>query len=330
MKALQSQRVGGPETLVIADTPDPSPSSGEVCIAVHACAINYPDVLIIEDKYQFHPERPFSPGVEIAGVVETIAPDVTDFAPGQRVMASLRWGGLAQKAVASAAKCSAIPDSMPFDDAAAFQVTYGTAYHALVDRAALVSGETLLVLGASGGVGIAAIELGCALGAKVVAGVSSPDKAKIATEHGASEVVLYPKAPTDPKALAAQFKAACPGGADVIFDPIGGAYAEPALRSIAWGGRHLVIGFAAGIPAPPWNLALLKGCAIVGVFWGAWLERFPERHRHNMAELVSLYLRGAIRPLVSERFSLAKGGEAIRRLADRQAVGKLVVMINAD
>jgi NADPH2:quinone reductase len=330
MKALQSQRSGGPETLVIADAPDPVPARGEVCIAVRACAINYPDVLIIEDKYQFRPERPFSPGVEISGVVQAIAPDVTDFAPGQRVMASIGWGGLAQRAVASAAKCTAIPDAMPFDDAAAFQVTYGTAYHALVDRAALVRGETLLVLGASGGVGIAAIEVGCALGATVVAGVSSPDKAKIAREHGASEVVIYPTAPKDPKALAAQFKAACPGGADVIFDPIGGAYAEPALRSIAWAGRHLVIGFAAGIPAPPWNLALLKSCAIVGVFWGAWLERFPEGHRRNMAELITLYLRGAIRPMVSERFPLARGGEAIRRLADRQAVGKLVVMIDAD
>jgi NADPH:quinone reductase len=330
MKALQSQRSGGPETLVIADAPDPVPANGEVSIAVHACAINFPDVLIIEDKYQFRPTRPFSPGVEISGVVESIASDVTDFAPGQRVMASIGWGGLAQRAVASASKCSAIPDSMPFDDAAAFQVTYGTAYHALVDRAALVRGETLLVLGASGGVGIAAIELGCALGAKVVAGVSSYEKARIAKERGATEVVIYPGEPTDPKALAAQFKAACPGGADVIFDPIGGAYAEPALRSIAWGGRHLVIGFAAGIPAPPWNLALLKGCAIIGVFWGAWLERFPERHRRNMTELVALYVRGTIRPLVSERFPLARGGEAIRRLADRKAVGKLVVMINAD
>jgi NADPH:quinone reductase len=330
MKALQSQRSGGPETLVMAELPDPVPSTGEVCIAVHACAINYPDVLIIEDKYQFRPQRPFSPGVEISGVVESIAPDVTDFVPGQRVVASIVCGGLAQRAVAPAAKCTAIPDAMPFDDAAAFQVTYGTAYHALVDRAALQRGETLLVLGASGGVGIAAIEIGCALGAKVVAAVSSSEKARVAKEHGASEVVVYPRAPTDPRQLAAQFKTACPGGADVIFDPVGGAYAEPALRSIAWAGRHLVIGFAAGIPGPPWNLALLKSCAIVGVFWGAWLERFPERHQHNMAQLFALYLRGAIRPLVSERFSLARGGEAIRRLADREAVGKLVVMIHDD
>jgi NADPH:quinone reductase len=329
MKALQSQRAGGPETLVFADAPDPIPSSGEVRIEVRACAINYPDVLIIEDKYQFRPERPFSPGVEIAGIVETVGPNVVDLVPGQRVMASVRWGGLAEKAVADAAKCTLIPDAMPFDAAAAFQVTYGTAYHALVDRAALAHGETLLVLGASGGVGIAAIEVGRALGARVVGGVSSADKAKIATERGASDVVVYPSAPSDGKALAAQFKAACPGGADVIFDPIGGGYAEPALRSIAWGGRHLVIGFAAGIPAAPWNLALLKGCAIVGVFWGAWIERFADRHRHNMAQLAELYSSGAIRPLISERFPLMRGGEAIRRLADRRAIGKLVVMMDA-
>jgi NADPH2:quinone reductase len=328
VKALQSQCTGGPETLVMAEAPEPVLSKGDVRIAVHACAINYPDVLMIEDKYQFHPPRPFSPGVEISGVVEAVAAGVTEFAIGQRVMASIGCGGLAQKAVAAAAKCSAIPDAMPFDDAAAFQVTYGTAYHALVDRAALQRGETLLVLGASGGVGIAAIEVGCALGARVVAAVSSSEKADAAKLHGAAEVVVYPMLPTDPRALAAQFKGACPGGADVIFDPLGGAYAEPALRSIAWAGRHLVIGFAAGIPGTPWNLTLLKGCAIVGVFWGAWLDRFPDRHRHNTAELIALYLRGAIRPLVSERYPLSRGGEAIRRLADRRSVGKIVVMIN--
>jgi NADPH2:quinone reductase len=330
VKALQSQCIGGPETLVMAEAPDPVPSTGELRIAVHACAINYPDVLMIEDKYQFRPARPFSPGVEISGVVEATAPDVTEFVVGQRVMASITCGGLAQKAVAASAKCSAVPDAMPFDVAAAFQVTYGTAYHALVDRAALQRGETLLVLGASGGVGIAAIELGRALGARVVAAVSSSEKADIAKSHGATEVVVYPKSPTDARALAAQFKAACPGGADVIFDPLGGAYAEPALRSIAWAGRHLVIGFAAGIPGPPWNLALLKSCAVVGVFWGAWLERFPDRHRHNTAELIALYLRGAIRPLVSERYPLRRGGEAIRCLADRRSVGKIVVMIDPD
>ena len=304
--------------------------SHEVRVVVHVCGINYPDVLMIEDKYQFRPERPFSPGVEIAGVVDMIGSEVTAFAPGDRVMANIICGGLAQKAVAQAAKCTAIPDAMPFDEAAAFQVTYGTAYHALVDRANLVRGETLLVLGASGGVGIAAIDLGCALGAKVVAAVSSLEKGRLATKRGASEVLIYPTAPTEPKALAARFKAACPAGADVVFDPIGGAYAEPALRNLAWGGRHLVIGFASGIPATPWNLVLLKGGAIVGVFWGAWIERYPERHRSNMAELFRLCGRSGIRPLISARFPLAKGGEAIRQLADRKAVGKVIVMMAAD
>jgi NADPH:quinone reductase len=327
LKALLSRERGGPETLVCADTDKPVPASGEVRIAVHACAINYPDVLIIEDKYQFRPPRPFSPGIEIAGVIESVAQDAGDLVPGQRIMASVTWGGLAEFAIATAAKCSVIPDEMPFDEAAAFQVTYGTAYHALVDRASLTAGETLLVLGAAGGVGLAAVEVGKALGAHVVAGVSSADKGDVAKRHGAASVMVYPSPPGDAKSLSAAFKEACPGGPDVIFDPIGGGYAEAALRSIAWGGRHLVIGFAAGIPSAPWNLALLKGCAIVGVFWGSWLKRFPQQHRINTEQLLGLYQRGAIRPLVSEHFALERGGDAIRRLADRKAVGKLVVML---
>jgi NADPH:quinone reductase len=328
MKALVSHERGGPENLRLDDVAEPVPAGGEVRIAVRACAINYPDVLMLQDKYQFRPARPFAPGVELAGVVESTAADVTDFRAGQRVMASVGWGGLAELAVAPAVKCTPIPDAMPFDEAAAFQVTYGTAYHALVDRAGLESGETLLVLGAAGGVGIAAVEVGRALGARVVAATSSVDKARLTSERGASETLLYPASPEDPRALAGAFKAACPNGADVIFDPVGGDYAEPALRSIAWGGRHLVIGFAAGIPAPPWNLALLKGCAIVGVFWGAWVERFPAFHRTNMAALLAMYERGTLRPLVSERFQLEDGGAAIRMLADRNATGKLVVMVS--
>jgi NADPH2:quinone reductase len=328
MKALLSLDCGGPETLRMGDIAAPVPASGEVRIAVRACAINFPDVLMIEDKYQFRPARPFAPGVEVAGVVESVAADVPGFRSGQRVMASVGWGGLAQLAVAPHSKCTIIPDSMPFDEAAAFQVIYGTAYHALVDRAGLKLGDTLLVLGAAGGVGIAAIEVGRALGARVVAAASSVEKAQLARERGASEVVVYPSSPNDPKMLAGAFKTACPNGADVIFDPVGGNYAEPALRSMAWGGRYLVIGFAAGIPAPPWNLPLLKGCAIVGVFWGAWVERFPALHQSNNAALLAMYERGALRPPVSERFQLENGGAAIRKLADRQAIGKLVVMIS--
>jgi NADPH:quinone reductase len=327
VKALLSYQSGGPETLRVGEVPQPVPGSAEVQIAVRACAINYPDVLIIEDRYQFKPERPFAPGVEIAGVVESIGADVTHIVPGQRVMAVLHWGGLAEFAVAPAAKCTLIPDTMAFEEAAAFQVTYGTSYHALVDRAALKPGETLLILGASGGVGTAAIELGVALGARVVAGVSSTAKGEVARRYGAHEVLIYPTGSFDPKYFAGQIKQHCPGGVDVVYDPIGGAYSEPALRSLAFGGRHLVIGFTAGIPAPPWNLALLKGCSIVGVFWGVWVERNPQLHRQNSSKLLELHQRGAIRPLVSERFPLSEGPLAIRRLADRQAIGKLVVTV---
>ena len=327
MKALQSRQCGGPESLVLADAPEPIAGPGEVRIAVRACGINYPDVLMIEDKYQFRPERPFSPGVEISGVVESVGQGVTNLVPGQRVMASIESGGLAELAIAKAARSILIPDWLPFDEAAAFQVTYGTAYHALVDRAALKPRDTLLVLGASGGVGLAAIEIGRALGARVVAGVSSIEKGEIASRHGASDTLVYPTSPDDSTSLARLFKTAGPTGVDVVFDPIGGVYAEPALRSIAWGGRYLVIGFAAGIPSLPLNLTLLKGCAILGVFWGAWVDRFPEQHRQNIGRLVALYQGGAIRPLVSEHFPLDRGADAIRRLADRKAIGKLVVMI---
>jgi NADPH2:quinone reductase len=327
MKALLSRFCGGPETLVTADVPEPLPADGQVRIAVRACGINYPDVLMIEDRYQFRPERPFSPGVEISGVIDSVAEDVAGFEPGQRVMASVPWGGLAESVCAAAARCIAIPDDLPFDMAAAFQVTYGTAYHALVDRGALKSGETLLVLGASGGVGLAAVELGRALGARVLAAVSSVEKAEVALRHGAIDALVYPESPDNPKELAAKFKVLCSGAADVIYDPIGGGYAEPALRSISWGGRYLVIGFAAGIPSVPLNLALLKGCSIVGVFWGSWVDRCPDAHHRNTQDLISLIQRGLIRPWVSEHFPLDRGGEAIRQLADRRARGKLVVLI---
>lgn len=327
MKALLSRERGGPESLELADVPAPVAGKNEVRIAVRACAINYPDVLIIEDKYQFAPKRPFSPGSEISGVIDAVGEGAETFVVGQRVMALITSGGLAELVVARATQCTAIPDALPFDQAAAFQVTYGTSYHALVDRANLAAGETLLVLGASGGVGLAAIEIARSLGAHVVAAVSSEKKGEVAKRAGASEVFMYSVSPGDPKALAASFKAACPGGANVIFDPVGGSYAEAALRSIAWAGRYLVVGFAAGIPALPLNLTLLKGCSVVGVFWGAWSERFPEKHLSNNRALLNLYQRGFITPFVSEQFALDRGGAAIRQLADRKATGKLVVTI---
>ncbi|MGA0598331.1 NADPH:quinone oxidoreductase family protein [Enterovirga sp. CN4-39] len=331
MKALVSEAPGGPETLVLRDIPEPQPGPGEVLVAVKACGVNFPDLLIIEDKYQFRPTRPFAPGAEIAGVVEGVGPGVTGFKPGDRVIGSVLSGGMAEKVVVAATKCLAMPDAMPFDEASAFVLTYGTSYHALKNRAALKPGETLLVLGAAGGVGIAAVELGKAMGARVIAAVSSEEKLALAKKHGADSGFVYGPAPTskeESKALADGFKAACgEGGANVIYDPVGGDYAEPALRSIAWEGRYLVVGFPAGIPRLPLNLTLLKSCQVVGVFWGEFTRRDPEGNAENNRELLELYAAGKIRPYVSERFPLERGAEAIARLASRRATGKLVVTI---
>ncbi|NNM71390.1 NADPH:quinone oxidoreductase family protein [Enterovirga aerilata] len=331
MKALVSEAPGGPETLVLRDMPEPEPGPGEVLVAVKACGANFPDVLIIQDKYQFRPPRPFAPGAEISGVVERVGEGVTGLKPGDRVIGSLLAGGMAEKAVVPAAKCLAIPDTMPFDEASAFILTYGTSYHALKNRAGLKPGETLLVLGAAGGVGLAAVELGKAMGARVVAAVSSEEKLALARKHGADSGFVYGPAPSsreESKALADAFKAACgEGGADVIYDPVGGDYAEPALRAIAWEGRYLVVGFPAGIPRLPLNLTLLKSCQVVGVFWGEFTRRDPAGNAQNNRELLDLYAAGKIRPYVSERYPLERGAEAIRKLASRGATGKLVVTV---
>ncbi|HTR17720.1 MAG TPA: NADPH:quinone oxidoreductase family protein [Acetobacteraceae bacterium] len=331
MKALLSHTPGGPETLTVTEHPDPVPGPGQILVAVKACGVNYPDVLIIEDKYQFKPDRPFAPGAEIAGVVETVGAAVTGFQVGDRVIGQPGWGGMAEKIVLNADRCLHMPDRMPFDQAAAFILTYGTSYHALKDRAGLRPGETLLVLGAAGGVGLAAVELGKAMGARVIAAVSSEDKAALAREHGADATVIYPRGPFDPaglKDLGALFKKACgPNGADVIYDPVGGDYAEAALRAIAWEGRFLVVGFPAGIPKIPLNLALLKGCQIVGVFWGGFVQRDPAGDAANNRELLALYEAGKITPVVSERYTLEQGPEAIVRLSTRAAKGKIVVVM---
>jgi len=331
MKALLSKAVGGPETLVLEDLPEPQPLRGEVLVAVKAVGVNFPDVLIIEDRYQFKPERPFAPGGEVAGVVEAVGEGVTHLAPGDRVLAMTGWGGMAEKITVEATRCVPVPASMGFDVAAAFVMTYGTSMHALKDRAQLKAGETLLVLGAAGGVGLAAVEIGKAMGARVVAAVSSEDKAEMARKHGADVALVYPQGPFDKdgsKALAGQFKEACgPNGADVIYDPVGGGYAEPALRAIAWEGRYLVVGFPAGIPSIPLNLTLLKSCQIVGVFWGAFAAREAARNEANLVELLGMWAKGRIRPEISERFPLERGGDAIARLASRKAMGKLVVEV---
>lgn len=331
MKALLSRAVGGPETLVLDDLPDPKPLKGEVVIAVRAVGVNFPDVLIIEDKYQFKPERPFAPGGEIAGEVEAVGEGVTHLKPGDRVLAMTGWGGMAEKLAVDASRCIPVPPEMGFDVAAGFVMTYGTSIHALKDRAQLKAGETLLVLGAAGGVGLAAVELGKAMGARVVAASSSEAKAAMARAHGADVAVVYPHGPFDKdgsKALAGLLKDACgPEGANVIYDPVGGDYAEPALRSIAWEGRYLVVGFPAGIPRLPLNLTLLKSCQIVGVFWGAFAARDPKRNQANLMELLAMWKSGAIKPEISEHYPLERGGEAIQRLASRQAMGKVVVTV---
>ena len=329
MKAMLSRRVGGPETLSLEELPDPKPGDGQVLLSVKACGVNYPDLLIIEDRYQFKPERPFAPGGEVAGIVEAVGAGVTAFKRGDRVIGSSISGGMAEKLVVDAGRCIAMPDAMPFDEASALVLTYGTTIYALKDRGQLKRGETLLVLGAAGGVGISAVELGKAYGARVIAAVSSPEKLAFAKKHGADDGVVYPTGPFDKagtKALADLFKQACgENGADVICDPVGGDYSEAALRAIAWEGRFLVVGFPAGIAKLPLNLTLLKSCQVVGVFWGAFTRRDPKANAANIAELMRIYAEGKIKPVVSERYPLARAGEAIKKLGERKAMGKIVV-----
>lgn len=330
MKALLSTKSGPPEQLEYADAPDPVAGEGEVVITVKAAGVNFPDALIVEDRYQFKPERPFAPGGEVAGVVESVGAGVTNVKVGQRVIGSLGWGGFAEKAKTQAARVLPIPDAMPFDEASAFILTYGTSYYALKDRGLLQPGEVVLILGAAGGVGVAAIELAKAMGARVVGAVSSEEKAAFAKEAGADATVIYPPgafAKEQSKALADSFKQATGGGADVVYDAVGGDYCEPALRAMNWNSRYLVIGFPAGIPSPPLNLTLLKSSSIVGVFWGASVAREPKLHEANTRELFKLYGEGKIRPRISARYPLKDGAKAIRALMDRKATGKLVVVM---
>jgi NADPH2:quinone reductase len=332
MKALLSKAVGGPDTLVLEDMPSPTPRANQAVIQVKACGVNYPDVLIIEDQYQFKPARPFAPGGEVSGVVKAIGDAVTNVKVGDRVLGNTGWGGMAQELALEASRLVPMPAGMPFDEAAAFIMTYGTSYYALKDRGHMQPGETLLVLGAAGGVGLAAVELGKAMGARVIAAASSDEKVALAREHGADEGVVYPQGPFNKegqRALANLFKEALgPAGADLVYDGVGGDYAEAALRSMAWEGRFLVIGFPAGIPRIPLNLPLLKGCDIVGVFWGTAVSKDPAGHQRNVKELFELYAKGKIKPYVSERYPLARAGEAITHLASRKAMGKVVVTMD--
>ena len=331
MKALLSHEAGGPETLRLTDLAELSPGPGELLVRVRAAAVNYPDVLIIEDKYQFKPPRPFAPGGEIAGEVEAVGEEVVGWKPGDRLIAVPGWGGMAEKIVIPSKIAIPLPAERSFTDGAALLLTYATSIHALYDRGRLQAGQSLLVLGAAGGVGLAAVELGKAKGARVIAAVSSEEKAAAARGAGADEAIVYPRGPFDKdgqKALAKLFKDAVgPDGADVIYDPVGGDYAEAALRAIAWEGRYLVVGFPAGIPKLPLNLTLLKSCDVCGVFWGAFAARDPKANAGHVVELFRLWDEGKIRPHVSATYPLERGGQAIAAMAARQVIGKLVVAI---
>ncbi|WP_018148854.1 NADPH:quinone oxidoreductase family protein [Henriciella marina] len=328
MKALLSKTPGKPDALVLEDVPALEPGKGEVVIDVKAVGVNYPDVLIIQDMYQFKPERPFSPGGELSGIVKSVGEGVTKVKVGDRVMGSIGWGGMAEEAKVDEGRVRKFPDAMSFEEAAALLMTYGTSYYALKDRGHCKKGESLLVLGAAGGVGLAAVELGAAMGMDVIAAASSQEKVDLAMEKGASKGLVYPRGPlerADQKALSDKIKELGGGGVDVIYDGVGGDYAEPCLRAMNWDGRFLVIGFPAGIPKMPLNLTLLKSCNIIGVFWGAAVARDPKANEQNIKEIFELYESGKIKPHVSNTYPLEKGADAITELMDRKAKGKVVV-----
>lgn len=321
MRALLCEAHGPPETLVLRDVPTPQPGPGEVRLRVKAASVNFPDSLIIQNLYQTKPPLPFSPGSEAAGVVDAVGEGVA-LRVGDRVAAMTTWGAFAEDVVVHASRCFVLPDAMPFDVASGFTMVYGTALHALAQRGRLQPGETLLVLGAAGGVGLAAVEIGKRMGARVIAAASSPEKLALARAHGADDLIDY--AATDLKSALRELTSG--RGVDVVFDPVGGALADPAFRAMAWDGRYLVVGFAAGdIPALPLNLPLVKGAAIIGVFWGAFLTKEPEANAANIARLYEWYAQGALRPEISHRFPLEDAAAAIRWVMDRKAMGKVVV-----
>jgi len=322
MKAVLCKQFGPPESLVVEELPSPRAGPGEAVIAMKAASVNFPDVLIIQDKYQFKAPLPFSPGSELAGVVKEVGPGVANVRPGDKVIAFTTYGAFAEEVKTDAARLLPLPEGMDFATGASFLLTYGTSDHALRDRGALRAGETLLVLGAAGGVGLAAIEIGKALGARVVACASSADKLAVCREHGADEGIDYAK-----EDLRERIKAITGGrGVDVVYDPVGGAYTEPAFRSLAWRGRLLVVGFAAGeIPKLPLNLPLLKGAAAVGVFWGDFARREPQAFAQSVRRLGEWFRQGKLRPHVSRSFPLEQAADALKLMASRQVKGKVVL-----
>jgi NADPH2:quinone reductase len=323
MRAVRVHELTGPAALRVDEVPDLEPAPGQLVIDVRAAGVNFPDILITRGQYQFKPAPPFSPGGEVAGVVRAVGSGVTSLKVGDRVASTMLYGGYAEQAVVPEQAAVKLPDAVSFEVGAATLLTYLTTYHALVDRAALRSGESLLVLGAAGGVGTSAVELGKLLGARVIAAASSEDKLAFCREHGASDGIDYSK-----QDLKEQLKALTKGtGVDVIYDPVGGALAEPALRGIAWEGRYLVIGFAAGeIPKIPLNLVLLKGCQIVGVFWGSFAMREPAKNRAHADQLFAWVAEGKLRPAIDATFSFTQAAEALRRIEQRQVKGKVVLV----
>lgn len=332
MKAMMSHEPGAPESLKMTEQETPAAGPGHIRISVKAAGVNFPDTLIIRDLYQFKPPRPFAPGGEVAGLVDAVGDGVMGYEIGDRVMAGGVNGGYSTHFIANAAQVNKLPDAMPFDEAAGFMLTYGTSHYALRDRANIQPGETLFILGASGGVGAAAIELGKAMGAKVVAGVSSDEKAAFCKDVGADETIIYPTGDLDrdaQKALSTEIKSKCGGeGADVVYDAVGGDYAEPAVRALAWNGRYLVIGFPAGIPKIPLNLTLLKSCQIIGVFWGAFTMREPSKNADYVKELFDLYEKGKIRPRITASYPLEKAADALNLMMDRKVLGKVVLTVD--
>ncbi len=323
MRAIRCNRYGPPETLVLQTLPDVEPGPGEVAIDVKAASVNFPDVLVIENKYQFEPELPFTPGSEVAGIVRAVGTGVTHLRPGMPVAAYVQVGGFAEQVVASADACAPLPADADYAVAAAFTLAYGTSYHAIVDRGELAARETMLVLGAAGGVGLAAVEIGRAIGARVIAAASSDEKLAICREHGAHETIQYER-----ESLRERIAALTDGrGPDVVYDPVGGRYTEPAFRSIGWRGRYLVVGFASGeIPRLPLNLALLKGASIVGVFWGEFAKRESSRNHAGLETLARWLREGKLHPRISARYRLEDTARALRDMAQRRVTGKIVVV----
>lgn len=322
VRALICSTPDGLDSLTIGELPTRELGATELRIRVEASGINFPDILVVQGLYQFQPEPPFAPGLEASGVVTEIGPEVENFTHGDQVFAFLpTFGGHAEEIVVEESATYPLPADLDLVAAAGIGLTYGTSYHALVDRAHLRRGETMLVLGAAGGVGSAAVQIGAALGAHVIAGVSSDAKADVAISCGARDIIRY-----DREDLRARLKELAPEGVDVTYDPVGGAATETALRASAWGGRVLIIGFAAGgIPSVATNLPLLKGASLVGVFWGRFAEKYPGRHRSNMSEITRMWTEGQIEPLISEEFALDDGARALRLMAERGAIGKLVL-----